>query len=81
MTESQITTKDVVLALDKKVDGLIRDMADVKVIAGTVGTTVTQLADHEMRLRVLERFRYAVPSATFVAALAAVVSALYVIFH
>lgn len=55
--DAQITTKDVVLRLDEKVDSLIRDMADVKVIAGTVGTTVTQLIDHEQRLRSLETSR------------------------
>lgn len=54
-TEPQINTKDIVLRLDQKVDGLIRDMADVKVIAATVGTTVETLHDHELRLRVLEK--------------------------
>lgn len=54
MTEPQITTKDVVLNLDRKVDGLIKDMADIKVIAATVGVTVETLHDHEMRIRDLE---------------------------
>lgn len=54
MTEPQINTKDVVLGLDRKVDGLIKDMADLKVIAATVGVTVETLHDHEMRIRVLE---------------------------
>jgi hypothetical protein len=54
MTEPQINTKDVVLRLDQKVDGLIKDMADIKVIAATVGVTVETLHDHEMRIRALE---------------------------
>lgn len=70
--EPQITTKDVVLNLDRKVDELIAGMADLKVIAGTVSTTVETLHDHETRLRSLEKFRYAVPSAAVIAALAAV---------
>jgi ABC-type proline/glycine betaine transport system permease subunit len=77
VTEPQITTKDVVLNLDRKVDGLIADMADVKVIAGTVGTTVTMLHDHEMRIRSLERFRYAIPSVALLGLLATVAFALY----
>lgn len=81
MTEPQITTKDVVLRLDEKVDSLMRDMADVKVIAGTVGSTVSQLIDHEQRLRRLERFRYTVPSAAFVSAFAAVSAFGYVLLH
>jgi hypothetical protein len=52
--EPQITTKDVVLNLDRKVDELIAGMADLKVIAGTVGTTVETLHDHESRIRALE---------------------------
>lgn len=52
--EPQITTKDIVLNLDRKVDALIASMADIRVIAGTVGTTVETLHDHEQRLRSLE---------------------------
>lgn len=57
MTEPQITTKDVVLLLDGKVDQLIRDVGDLKVIAGAVGSNVETLHDHELRLRDLERDR------------------------
>lgn len=55
MSEPQINTKDVVLEVSRKVDKLIEDMADVKVIAATVGTTVEALHDHELRIRVLEQ--------------------------
>jgi len=75
--EPQITTKDVVLNLDRKVDELIAGMADLKVIAGTVGTTVETLHDHETRLRSLERFRYTVPSAAVFVALAAIGELVY----
>lgn len=77
MAEPQITTKDVVLRLDEKVDGLIRDMADVKVIASTVGTTVETLHDHEMRIRSLERWKWGLP----VSAVGAVAAVLAAIFH
>lgn len=77
MSEPQINTKDIVLRLDTKVDQLISDMSDLKVIAGTVGTTVETMHDHEARLRALERFRYAVPSAAVMATLAAVGELVY----
>ena len=54
MSEPQINTKDIVLRLDTKVDQLISDVGDLKVIAATVGTTVEALHDHEMRIRALE---------------------------
>lgn len=79
--EPQINTKDIVLRLDTKVDQLISDVSDLRIIAGTVGSTVTTQIDHETRIRALERFRYAMPSATAVATLAAVVAAAYSIFH
>lgn len=81
MPEPQINTKDIVLRLDTKVDKLISDMGDLKVIAGTVGTTVETLHDHETRLRALERFRYAWPSAAVIAAGAAVAAAVVSFFH
>lgn len=76
-TEPQINTKDIVLRLDTKVDKLISDMADVKVIAATIGTTVETLHDHETRIRALERFRFAIPSAAVIAALAAAGELIY----
>ena len=81
MSEPQITTKDVVLELSRKVDRLIEDMGDVKVIAGTVGQTVETLHDHELRIRGLERFRYALPSSALLAAVAAAGSLIYELFH
>jgi hypothetical protein len=62
----EITTRDVVLSLDRKVDQLVADMADVKVIAGTVGSNVATLIDHEHRIRQLEKFRYGIPSAALI---------------
>lgn len=56
-SEPQITTKDVVLLLDGKVDQLIRDVGDLKVIAGAVGSNVESIHDHELRLRTLEASR------------------------
>lgn len=77
MTEPQINTKDVVLNLDRKVDGLVRDMADVKVLAASVGIVVAQGADHEIRLRSLEKFRYAIPSTALIASVAALAAVVY----
>lgn len=57
MTEPQITTRDVVLRLDDKVTQLIKDVGDLKVIAGAVGSNVETLHDHELRLRDLETAR------------------------
>lgn len=54
-TEPQITTKDIVLRLDDKVTQLIKDVGDLKVIAGAVGSNVESIHDHEMRLRALEK--------------------------
>lgn len=54
MSEPQITTKDVVMNLDRKVDELKESIAEIKVLAVTVNATTVTLADHEKRLRVVE---------------------------
>lgn len=81
MTEPQINTKDIVLRLDTKVDQLISDVGDLKVIAGTVGANVETLHDHEIRIRSLERFRYAIPSVAFLALLVTTAFGIFAIFH
>lgn len=81
MTEPQINTKDIVLRLDTKVDQLISDVGDLKVIAGTVGTTVETLHDHETRIRSLERFRFAFPSIALIGAFAALALAIFNFTH
>ncbi len=79
MAEPQITTKDIVLELNRKVDGLVGDMAEVKVLAAAVASQTVITSDHESRLRTVEEklaedkgekaFRRWVPSivATFAA--------------
>lgn len=78
MTETSITTKDIVLGLDRKVDDLIVGLAEIK---GTLSPTVAQVADHEVRLRSLERFRHAIPSVTFLSAVGATAAAVVAFFH
>lgn len=46
-----VTTKDIVLGLDAKVDTLIVGLAELK---GSVTPTLAQVADHEKRIRSLE---------------------------
>jgi hypothetical protein len=46
-----VTTKDIVLGLDAKVDTLIVGMAELK---GQLTPTVAAVADHETRIRKLE---------------------------
>lgn len=46
-----VTTKDIVLGLDAKVDALIVGLAELK---GSVTPSLAQVADHEKRLRKLE---------------------------
>lgn len=54
-----LTTRDILLRLDGKVDSLMGDMVEVKTSA-TFAAEVSR--DHEKRLRKLERFRYSIPS-------------------
>lgn len=63
MSETALTTKDLVLQLDTKVDRLIDEMSAIKIVAHTVGGNVGSINDHEVRLRALEQFKNAVPTA------------------
>lgn len=56
MAEPQITTKDVVLNLDRKVDEIRESLTEIKVLAVTVNAATVQLADHETRLRAVEDY-------------------------
>lgn len=49
---AEMTTKDVVLALGEKVDRLIESHHELK---GSLAPTVATLADHESRIRALEK--------------------------
>lgn len=77
-----ITTKDIVLRTEQKVDQLVADVAELK---GKTIARVDQhdlaIADHELRIRSLERFRFAFPSLSLVAAAAAIGETVYLIFH
>ena len=73
-----VTTKDIVLGLDAKVDTLIVGLAELK---GSVVPTLIQVADHEKRLRDIERFKAAVPSTAVLATVATVVSIAVAVFH
>lgn len=65
-----VTTKDIVLGLDTKVDALVIGLARLE---GAMLPQGLQVADHETRIRALERFRFAIPSS---AALSIVLAAL-----
>lgn len=54
MAEPQITTKDVVLELGRKVDQLVLDMAEVKVLASSVAALAIRASDFDVRLRAVE---------------------------
>lgn len=52
-TNANVTTKDIVLGLDSKVDALIAGMAKLD---GQMAPVIATTIDHETRLRTLEKF-------------------------
>lgn len=71
------TVKEIVLEIRRDLKAL-NDKVDQIDRKGSIGTR-EELSDHESRLRGLERFRYAVPSAAVIAALSAVGMLAYVV--
>ncbi|WP_405016425.1 hypothetical protein OHV05_04380 [Kitasatospora sp. NBC_00070] len=53
-------------------DEIVGLRGDVRSLGEQTASVRDELADHEERLRALEQWRYAVPAATVVAAIAAV---------
>ena len=68
MAEGDLTQRDILLGLDKKVDTLMIQMATA--IANLTNNDGA-LSDHETRIRKLERFRYAFPSISVLSLLVA----------
>ena len=72
----------ITLALEGKADAHAVEAVRARVhslesSAASVALLLKQLADQEGRLRALERFRYAVPSAAFISVIVSVLSVLY----
>lgn len=64
---------DQLLATDKKVDGI---RGEVQQVAQAHGEMTKDLADHEARIRALERGRWPLPSAAVLLSLAGLVLAI-----
>jgi hypothetical protein len=69
MADGELTQRDILLGLDKKVDTLMIQMATA--IANLTNND-DSIVDHERRIRSLERFRYAFPSLSVLSFLVAV---------
>jgi len=63
-SNGSVTVKDIVLRLEGKVDALIETAA---IYGNESKNQAIQAADHENRLRDLERWRYAIPASVFTA--------------
>lgn len=72
----------VVQRIEDKVDRLVEAVAEMRgSLIARVDIHGDQLEDHERRLRVLERFRYAIPSTAFFAVCVSLGSLIYLITH
>jgi hypothetical protein len=76
---SPFSLRDILTEIKEDVKDL-KDTVDRIDRQGSIGTRA-ELQDHETRLRGLERFRYAVPSAAVLSMVASVVLAAVTIFH
>ena len=74
---ADLTNRDILLRVMEGLDSVKTDVAEIK---GGLTPTVQAVADHELRIRSLERFKNAVPSVAALGFLMGVASFLYSIF-
>lgn len=63
-----------VVRLEGKIDALVTTVNAMAVAVGAIGVNVEDIHDHEIRIRGLERFRYAFPATATISAVLAVVA-------
>ena len=85
MSTENVTNRDILLQLHAGQNNMQAEVSQLRVdvaeIKGAVGPQTVVIADHEARLRNVERFKNAVPSVAFLSLLVAIVAAVAAFIH